>query len=309
MMLQATTLGLLLCSVHSFSVHSPLDKGDDFSGHSIEEDDSISALLEKANVNLGQDPDDPIVMYGDIAMPSLLRNADQCTGRPRGCLWPKATDGNVYIPYTIANQYSQQERNIILRGLESFAQSSCIRFTPRNGQRDFISIESRGGCYSFVGRQGRGQVVSLARRGCIFNQIVQHEMLHALGFNHEQTRSDRDRHVRILLQNVIRGESGASYGCSSSLLLTGSCLSAGMEFNFNRKNTRNLGTPYDYTSVMHYGRFAFSANGQPTIIPIPNSNVAIGTSRQMSRIDIQRINILYECNSRQSRPEPEKQLL
>ncbi|XP_053710735.1 low choriolytic enzyme-like [Synchiropus splendidus] len=287
MMLQAATLGLLLSSIHAASVHVPLDKGGDFSGHSVEEDDSISALLEKANVNVGQDADEPMVMYGDIAMPSLLRNADQCTANPRGCLWPKATDGNVYIPYIIANQYSQRERSLILRGLESFAQSSCIRFTPRNGQRDFISIESRSGCYSFVGRQGRRQVVSLSRQGCIFNQIVQHELLHALGFNHEQTRSDRDQHVRILLQNVIPG----------------------MEFNFNKKNTRNLGTPYDYTSVMHYGRFAFSRNSQPTIIPIPNSNVPIGLSRQMSAIDIQRINILYQCNSRQSKPAPEKQLL
>lgn len=61
-------------------------------------------------------------------------------------------------------------------------------------------------CWSFVGRRGGGQVVSLMRNGCVFHQIVQHELLHALGFNHEQTRSDRDSHVRILLENVIPGE-------------------------------------------------------------------------------------------------------
>lgn len=43
------------------------------------------------------------------------------------------------------------------------------------------------------------------RRGCIYKGIIQHELLHALGFNHEQTRSDRDQHVRILLENVERG--------------------------------------------------------------------------------------------------------
>lgn len=62
-------------------------------------------------------------------------------------------------------------------------------------------------CYSFIGRRGRAQTVSLSRRGCVFQQVIQHEMLHALGFNHEQTRSDRDEHVRIQLQNVMRGES------------------------------------------------------------------------------------------------------
>lgn len=48
--------------------------------------------------------------------------------------------------------------------------------------------------------------MSLSRQGCVFSDIIQHEMLHALGFNHEQTRSDRDLHVRILLENVMEGE-------------------------------------------------------------------------------------------------------
>lgn len=59
-----------------------------------------------------------------------------------------------------------------------------------------------------MGRRGGGQVVSLMRNGCVFLGTIQHELLHALGFNHEQTRSDRDTHVRILLQNVISGGSG-----------------------------------------------------------------------------------------------------
>lgn len=61
-------------------------------------------------------------------------------------------------------------------------------------------------CFSFIGRRGGGQTVSLSRQGCVFRHIIQHEMLHALGFNHEQTRSDRDQHVQILLQNVMEGE-------------------------------------------------------------------------------------------------------
>jgi hypothetical protein len=31
------------------------------------------------------------------------RNADPCTSR--GCMWPKSSDGRVYVPYVIANQY------------------------------------------------------------------------------------------------------------------------------------------------------------------------------------------------------------
>ncbi|XP_044210175.1 low choriolytic enzyme-like isoform X2 [Thunnus albacares] len=273
MILQTAVLSVLLCSAQSFTVQASFEKSDESSGNTIEDDDfSVSTLLEKANANLGKDLDEPLVMFGDIAVPTGLGNADPCTAR--GCLWPKASDGNVYVPYRISNQYSRRERDVIIRGLRSFAQSTCVRFTPVNRQRDFVDIQSRSGCYSFVGRRGSGQIVSLSRQGCVYHQIVQHELLHALGFNHEQTRSDRDRHVRILLQNVIRGQ----------------------EHNFRRIRTNNLGTPYDYSSVMHYGRYAFSRNREPTIVPIPNSNVAIGRAVQMSRVDILRVNRLYRCS-------------
>lgn len=120
---------------------------------------------------------------------------------------------------------------------------------------------------------GGAQVVSLNRNGCIYKGIVQHEINHSLGFYHEHTRSDRDNYVVINWQNI----------------------SPSMQSNFNKENTNNLNTPYDYSSVMHYGNTAFSINGLPTITPIPNPTVAIGQRVDMSNIDIQRINTLYKC--------------
>ncbi|XP_075867310.1 low choriolytic enzyme-like isoform X2 [Nelusetta ayraudi] len=175
---------------------------------------------------------------------------------------------------------ARRERERILQALRSFSPVTCIRFTPLNGQSDFLNIQPMSGCFSFVGRRGRGQTVSLSRPGCVFRQVIQHELLHALGFNHEQTRSDRDQHVQILLQNVMEG----------------------LEYNFRTINTVNLGTPYDYNSVMHYGRYAFSKNGQPTILPIPNPNVSIGRANQMNPTDIRRVNILYRCRNVTSHP-------
>uniref|UniRef100_A0A6Q2Y3S3 Metalloendopeptidase n=1 Tax=Esox lucius TaxID=8010 RepID=A0A6Q2Y3S3_ESOLU len=237
-----------------------------------DEDFSVSTLIEKANKNLGKRPDDQVVMFGDVAVHTGFINADPCTAR--GCKWPKSSDGNVYVPYVISNQYSTRERSVIEGGLQTFAASTCVRFVRRTNQRDFVNIRSLSGCFSYIGRRGNGQDVSLSRNGCVFLGIVQHELLHALGFNHEQTRSDRDNHVQILLQNVIRG----------------------MEFNFAKINTINLNTPYDYNSVMHYGRFAFSRNRQPTILPIPDNNAVIGRATEMSPNDILRINRLYNCS-------------
>jgi len=47
--------------------------------------------------------------------------------------------------------------------------------------------------------------VSLARYGCLYHSTVQHELLHALGFNHEQTRSDRDNHIQVVWENISDG--------------------------------------------------------------------------------------------------------
>ncbi|XP_042369397.1 high choriolytic enzyme 2-like, partial [Plectropomus leopardus] len=253
MILQTAALSILFCSVHSFTIQASSEKSEEQCGNNIEDDEfSVFALIEKANVDVGKNFNEPLVMFGDIAVPEGFQNADPCT--TRGCLWPKATDGNVYIPYRISNQYSRRERNTIIDGLRSFAERTCIRFTPLDRQQDFLDIQSLSGCFSFIGRRGNGQPLSLSRRGCVFRSVIQHEVLHALGFNHEQTRSDRDEHVRILLENVRDG----------------------FQSSFTKINTRNLGTPYDYNSVMHYPRFAFSKNGEATIIPIPDENVAIG---------------------------------
>uniref|UniRef100_A0A8C5GLA7 Metalloendopeptidase n=1 Tax=Gouania willdenowi TaxID=441366 RepID=A0A8C5GLA7_GOUWI len=230
----------------------------------------------KEGKNQTPDFDEPALIGGDIAVnPDADRNADPCTSR--GCLWLKYTDGIVYIPYYIANHYSSREQSIILRGMESFSAVSCIRFRPyQNGDHEWISIESRSGCYSSVGRQGGGQTVSLDRGGCLYHGTVQHELLHALGFNHEQTRSDRDNHIRVYWENIIDD----------------------MRYNFNKINTLNQGTPYDYNSIMQYEKYAFSKNNQPTMLPIPNNNVSFGQATQMSQNDIIRLNRLYQCCKR-----------
>uniref|UniRef100_A0A4W4GKI3 Metalloendopeptidase n=1 Tax=Electrophorus electricus TaxID=8005 RepID=A0A4W4GKI3_ELEEL len=190
-------------------------------------------------------------LIDDIAV-DPKRNADPCTSQ--GCMWPKSSDGKVHVPYVIANHFSSRELQVIQRGLVSFSSVACIHFRRRSNERDYISIESCNGCYSFVGRRGYAQTVSLDRNGCIYHHTVQHELLHALGFNHEQTRSDRDNHILVVWENIIDN----------------------MKHNFNKIATLNQETPYDYNSVMQYHKTAFSKNGLPTMVPIPNSNVAFG---------------------------------
>ncbi|KAL2093941.1 hypothetical protein ACEWY4_011253 [Coilia grayii] len=235
------------------------------------EDNSVSGKIERANRNVVRGPDEPLV-EDDIAYASEAeRNADPCTSR--GCLWTQSGDGRVYVPYVIAKDYTDRELAVIERGLQSFSSSTCIRFFPRYNERDYIHIQSLNGCYSYVGRRGRSQNLSLSRQGCVYHDTVQHELLHALGFNHEQCRSDRDQYIRVLLQNV----------------------QSGLEYAFDKIATLNQGTPYDYNSVMQYHKYAFSKNGQPTLEPYPDPNVPFGKATEMSNNDILRVNRLYQC--------------
>ncbi|KAL2088664.1 hypothetical protein ACEWY4_015563 [Coilia grayii] len=255
-------LALLLVSVWAEEVEVKVPE---------EESLPVAEILFRANYGIEHDADEPEVQDDIIVYDESERNADPCTSR--GCMWPKSSDGKVYVPVFISKDFSSREKAIIERGLSSFSSMSCIRFKPRTNQRDYIGIYSKNGCYSAIGRRGGQQTISLSRRGCLYHNTVQHELLHALGFNHEQTRSDRDNHIRVMWENVVDD----------------------MKHNFNKKSTLNQNTPYDYNSVMQYHRYAFSKNNKPTMVPIPNSNVEIGKATQMSQNDINRLNRLYKC--------------
>ena len=62
------------------------------------------------------------------------------------------------------------------------------------------------------------EVISLGR-GCVHHGVVLHEVLHAAGFWHEQSRMDRDQHVRILWHNIQMGK-GDQFGRFQDIVFT-----------------------------------------------------------------------------------------
>ncbi|KAL8619132.1 hypothetical protein ACOMHN_019404 [Nucella lapillus] len=74
---------------------------------------------------------------------------------------------------------------------------------------------------------------------------------------------------------------------------------AGKERNFDRLPVDlvdTLGVEYDYGSLMHYSRTAFSYNGQPTLLPKRDPYARLGQREGFSPRDLLRINKLYRCD-------------
>ncbi|NP_001277932.1 astacin-like metalloendopeptidase isoform a precursor [Mus musculus] len=215
-------------------------------------------------------PESSFLVEGDIIRPSPFRLLSVTNNK-----WPKGVGGFVEIPFLLSRKYDELSRRVIMDAFAEFERFTCIRFVAYHGQRDFVSILPMAGCFSGVGRSGGMQVVSLAptclRKG---RGIVLHELMHVLGFWHEHSRADRDRYIQVNWNEILPG----------------------FEINFIKSRSTNMLVPYDYSSVMHYGRFAFSWRGQPTIIPLWTSSVHIGQRWNLSTSDITRVCRLYNCS-------------
>ncbi|XP_035673696.1 uncharacterized protein LOC118414053 [Branchiostoma floridae] len=163
----------------------------------------------------------------------------------------------------------------IQAAIKEFNEKTCIRFVPRTNERDYVHIKRLSGCWSDIGVSGGMQELSLGD-GCLWKGTIIHELMHAVGFWHEHQRPDRDDYVTIRLQNVDPDE----------------------QYNFDKQtDSRTLGLSYDYGSVMHYESDAFSANGRDTIVPKrPLNGIVLGWAEELSSLDLQKINKLYDCN-------------
>jgi len=195
--------------------------------------------------------------------------------------WPK----NI-IPYKIqSGHFSSSQMQIIYAGMKMWMEKTCIRFTPAGsslarstGHSHYIRIFSGRGCYSYVGYTHRTHDVSLQARGCLLKGIVAHELGHTIGLHHEQCRADRDQHLKVVFSNVPSSKRN----------------------NFEKsRGVSTFGQPYDYCSLMHYGRTAFGG-GKFTMIPHDLDYLGtIGRSHDrnapLTQTDANIVNKMYKC--------------
>lgn len=95
------------------------------------------------------------------------------------------------------------------------------------------------------------QDLSLEMPGCVDQGVVIHELLHALGFVHEQTRPDRDKYVKIYFENIQAGIAIDFTRFTKNKMLV---LFLGQEHNFQRyaiADVNTFGEAYDYGKYVH----------------------------------------------------------
>ncbi|KAK2849631.1 hypothetical protein Q7C36_008414 [Tachysurus vachellii] len=206
---------------------------------------------------------------GDIAVSS--RTEKSCFAQ--SCLWSKSVDGHVYIAYTLSPEYTEVDRRTIKQGMNLIERNTCVRFVPRTHQRDFLDIQPKTGCWSYLGSSGGRQTLSLQSPECVSSGVVSHQLMHVLGFVHEQSRADRDKYITIKWSKIQKDHVR----------------------NFEKFKMNNIDMPYDYGSIMHFGKYAYSENGDPTIVPKRSWNIKLGQRFGPSKIDVMKINKLYEC--------------
>ncbi|RZF41534.1 hypothetical protein LSTR_LSTR000248 [Laodelphax striatellus] len=242
----------------------------------------VSTKLSVGFPHLVHHPDEQDGLFeGDIIlMPDQISGLKNLVNN-KAQLWPNKT---LYYDYT-DNEFSIEQKHQIESAIQDLRHNTCVQFVRKSATTPsgitYINFRNLGlGCASTVGYHpiGVGLDMFLGGLRCHTHGTIQHELLHSLGFWHEHTRPDRDKHVDIQWSNIIPGR----------------------EFNFKKRDisdTQYEGMPYDYGSVMHYRAQAFSKDRiSPTIVPFnKEASILMGQRIRFSNVDIAKLNRLYSC--------------
>jgi len=189
----------------------------------------------------------------DVKRKMSLKRFKRYVG-PESRIWPEGV-----VPYEFDASYPEDKRRDVVRELEDLQAKvndglgkACIDIRPRAPSDDYgvfiiddVDEENKPKCEAVGvgfqnarGNRGRQEISYGIKKGssddldCLTKSAIQHEFMHALGFEHEHQRPDRDKYVKVWRENIDDEEYEDDY----------------QKIFFGN----NFGIDYDVLSVMHY---------------------------------------------------------
>ncbi len=214
---------------------------------------------------------DHLVYHGDVLigdkgdLDRILKQKYLKMGRARK--WPQGV-----IPFMVDEDLPNYDD--VADAIEYLNLQTNIKFVRKKEEhKNFVHItKGKMDCYSYAGMNGGKQEIFLTPR-CGVREIL-HELMHTIGFFHEQNRGDRDEYIQVIWDNIDKKNHPQFKKIPVDFI--------GVK-----------GRPFDFESIMLYSSFTFSEDPSAPALLTKDGDVIPQSEALLSGEDIHRINTAY----------------
>jgi hypothetical protein len=239
-------------------------------------------------------PDGYSLIDGDILMPTSYVNA-VLNRKPGDPLPQDATVLNLLwtngiVRFEFDANVTAPNQSLMISAMAVLESAANVHFEQCPGNvcnflENHVHIQNSTANNSQVGMVGFEQIINIVSWNSQF--IIVHELLHCLGFYHEQSRADRNSFISVNCGNVQGGCNGTIYNN-----------------NFIIESFATVYGYYDFDSLMHYDQCSFSTdcpagstcactNFVITFVVTPPAGVTVGQRTHLSALDKATASFLY----------------